>query len=104
MDFTKTFRSAHPKQHLEWFRNFARFTVVINTHRQTERQTNRETDKQTDHRTSVTGRINRQQLQFGITDTHTHPFNSPLSRATGVGWYQKGKTCLDFTEARDSEW
>jgi len=21
-----------------------------------------------------------------------------------VGWYQKGKTNLDFTEARDSEW
>jgi len=21
-----------------------------------------------------------------------------------VGWYQKGKTSLDFTEARDSEW
>jgi len=21
-----------------------------------------------------------------------------------VGWYQKGKTNLDFTEAKDSEW
>jgi len=21
-----------------------------------------------------------------------------------VGWYQKGKTSLDFSEARDSEW
>jgi len=28
------------------------------------------------------------------THTHTHTFNSPL----------KGKTSLDFTEARDSEW
>jgi len=36
--------------------------------------------------------------------THTHPFNSPLSRTTRVGRYQKGKTNLDFTEARDSEW
>ena len=35
--------------------------------------------------------------------THT-PFNSPLSRTTRVSWYQKGKTNLDFTEARDSEW
>ena len=35
---------------------------------------------------------------------HTHPFNGPLSGFTWVGWYQKGKTNLDFTEARDSEW
>jgi len=33
-----------------------------------------------------------------------HPFNGPLSRTTQVSWYQKGKTNLDFTEARDSEW
>jgi len=36
--------------------------------------------------------------------THTHPFNGPLSRTTRVGRYQKGKTNLDFAEARDSEW
>jgi len=36
--------------------------------------------------------------------THTHPFNSPFSGTTQVGRYQKGKTNLDFTEARDSEW
>ena len=36
--------------------------------------------------------------------THTHPFNGPLSGTTQVGRYQKGKTNLDFTEARDSEW
>ena len=35
--------------------------------------------------------------------THTHPFNGPLSRTTQVSRYQKGKTNLDFTEARDSE-
>ena len=35
---------------------------------------------------------------------HMHPFNGPLSRATRVSRYQKGKTNLDFTEARDSEW
>ena len=38
------------------------------------------------------------------THTHTHPFNGPLSGATLVSRYQKGKTSLDFTEARDSEW
>jgi len=36
--------------------------------------------------------------------THTHPFNSPLYGTTQVSRYQKGKTSLDFTEARDSEW
>ena len=36
--------------------------------------------------------------------TNTHPFNGPFSWTTRVSWYQKGKTNLDFTEARDSEW
>ena len=35
---------------------------------------------------------------------HTQLFNSPLSGTTRVSRYQKGKTSLDFTEARDSEW
>ena len=35
---------------------------------------------------------------------HTLPFNGPFSGTTRVGQYQKGKTTLDFTEARDSEW
>jgi len=35
---------------------------------------------------------------------HTHPFNGPFTGTTRVGRYQKGKTNLDFTEARDSEW
>ena len=35
---------------------------------------------------------------------HTHTFNSPFSGTTRVSRYQKGKTNLDFTEARDSEW
>ena len=37
-------------------------------------------------------------------NAHTHLFNGPLSRTTQVSLYQKGKTNLDFTEARDSEW
>ena len=36
--------------------------------------------------------------------THTHPLNGPFSGTTRVSRYQKGKTNLDFTEARDSEW
>ena len=36
--------------------------------------------------------------------TLTHPFNGPFSGTTRVSRYQKGKTNLDFTEARDSEW
>jgi len=39
-----------------------------------------------------------------LTYTHTHAFNGPLSGTTRVSRYQKGKTSLDFTEARDSEW
>jgi len=35
---------------------------------------------------------------------HIHPFNNPFSGTTQVSLYQKGKTNLDFTEARDSEW
>jgi len=31
-------------------------------------------------------------------------FNGPFSGTTQVSRYQKGKTKLDFTEARDSEW
>ena len=33
-----------------------------------------------------------------------HPFNGPLSGTTWVSRYQNGKTNLDYTEARDSEW
>ena len=36
--------------------------------------------------------------------THTHPFIGPFSGTTQVSRYQKGKTNLDFTEARGSEW
>jgi len=36
--------------------------------------------------------------------THTHPFNGPFSGTTQVSRYQKGKTNLDSTEARDGEW
>jgi len=35
---------------------------------------------------------------------YAHLFNGPFSRTTQVSQYQKGKTNLDFTEARDTEW
>ena len=35
---------------------------------------------------------------------HTHPFNGPFPGTTRVSRYQKSKTNLDFTEARDREW
>jgi len=38
------------------------------------------------------------------SNKHTHTFNGPFSGTTYVSRYQKGKTNLDFTEARDSEW
>ena len=37
------------------------------------------------------------------TRTHTHTFSGPLSGTTRVSRYEKGKTNLDFTAARDSE-
>jgi len=39
-----------------------------------------------------------------VTHTHTHTFNGPLSGTAQVSRYQKCKTNLDFTEARDSDW
>ena len=41
---------------------------------------------------------------MSIGQTDRHPFNSPFSGTTQVSQYQKGKTNLDFTEARASEW
>ena len=56
---------------------------------------------------SSVNQVNRKQLVDSTLihpHTHTHPFNGPLSGTTQVSRYQKGKTNLDFTEARDSEW
>ena len=39
-----------------------------------------------------------------IAAVYTHSFNGFLSGTTQVSRYQKGKTNLDFTETRDSEW
>ena len=53
------------------------------------------------------GTSRNQKLKIGKKEkkTHTHtPFNGPFSGTTRVSRYQKGKTNLDFSEARDSEW
>jgi len=39
---------------------------------------------------------------YDVTALHT--FNGPFSGTTQASRYGKGKTNLDFTEARDSEW
>ena len=46
----------------------------------------------------------RKWISQRVPDTHTHPFNGPLSGTTRVSRYQNGKTNLAFTEARDSKW
>ena len=53
-------------------------------------------------RNTIMDTIGRISVQH--THTHTHTFNGPFSGTTQVSRYQKGKTNLDFTEARDSEW
>ena len=45
-----------------------------------------------------------QQCNEGNKETHIHPFSGPFSGTTRVSRYQRGKTNLDFTETRDSEW
>ena len=55
-------------------------------------------------RHSVTNITRTHARTHARTHTHTHPFNGPLSGTTRVSQYQKGKTDLDFTGARDSEW
>ena len=55
-------------------------------------------------RTPAQGQLDCRIKSITHTHIHTHPFNGPLSGSTRVSRYQKGKTNLDFTEARDSEW
>jgi len=43
-------------------------------------------------------------IKFSSYHTHTQSFNGTLSGTTQVSRYQKGKTNVGFTEARDSEW
>ena len=94
-----------PWEHLRPFTNATSLNSATTT--VSDRHIHKHTDS------TITGKvtITRQGIYFKIilisnslTHTHTHPFNGPFSGTTQVGRYQKGKTNLDFTEARDSEW
>ena len=50
------------------------------------------------------GNVWRAYLLSRCAGKHTHPFKGPFSGTTQVSRHQKGKTNLDFTEVRDSEW
>ena len=55
--------------------------------------------------TSSTGDRSRiQYLPGRLNNNNKQPFNGLFSKTTWVSRYQKGKTNLDFTGARDSEW
>ena len=68
----------------------------------------RQTATSKPHHSTFTGQTlfltPNQQCQRDGDETYVHPFNGPLSGTTQVSQYQKGKTNLDFTEAKDSEW
>jgi len=59
-------------------------------------------NSQTDQQTIMTTLPLSNETEIDTTLLHT--FNGPFSGTTQVSRYQKGKTNLDFTEARDSEW
>ena len=67
-------QSPHPELHLSQFSHFCRTSAVCPSHRPLN------------------------------NCMHTHTFDGPFSGTIQVSRYQKGKTNLDFTEARDSEW
>jgi len=58
----------------------------------------RHTHTQTDLTDSTTRHLH------AVTPSHTRLFSRPVSGTTRVSRYHKGKTNLDFTEARDCEW
>jgi len=43
-------------------------------------------------------------IHYNSNNSKLLPFNGFFSKTTWVSRYQKGKTNLDFTGARDSEW
>ena len=56
------------------------------------------------HQVAATIRIPLLVIFISPRVVYTRPFNGPSSGTTRVSRYQKGKTNLDFTEARGSEW
>ena len=68
------------------------------------RQDQRETTARPPVQQHAQNRPVTRSLQLTYLLTYTHTFNGPFSRTTRVGRYQKGKTNLDFTEAKNCEW
>ena len=74
----------------QWWENASNVCMYLLVHTQTD-----------NHTETMSPAAN---LKTGKSTKHTHTFNGPLSGTTQESQYQKGKTNLDFTEARDSEW
>ena len=110
--------SPHTKQHLDWFSH----SIFSTAHGYDQKHTDRPRTLHHRHRFCVNNYLGKlvsfNECNYSLihsmealppylqstAHTHTHPFNGPFSRTTRVSQYQKGKTNLDFTEARDSEW
>jgi len=58
-----------------------------------------DTDSEADELRRLETRVSPQ-----LASVLAHPFNGPFSGTTRVSRCQKGRTNLDYTEARDSEW
>ena len=58
-----------------------------------------DTDSEADELRRLETRVSPQ-----LASVLAHPFNGPFSGTTRVSRYQKGRTNLEFAEARDSEW
>ena len=73
--------------------------------RHSQHRRNVNTGKRLASSTAFFDTVTGHQEEHPHTHTRTHTrFNGPISGTTQVSRYQKGKTNLDFTEARDSEW
>ena len=80
------------------------FSRLVELRLVTDRQTDRQTQGHGLYCGCIASRGKNGELCRNHIHTRTCPLNGPLSGTTQVSQYQKGKTNLDFTEARDSEW
>ena len=55
---------------------------------------------------SISDASKTSQIYFRVPLKYKHKYqvHTHIRLATQVSWYEKGKTNVDFTEARDSEW
>jgi len=83
-----------PPKKLNWSQETVQSRVGNGIHGETKDSTFNVQQHQTSPSTSI--------VRFYLAIMQ--PFNGPLSGTTRVSQYQKGKTNLEFLEARDSEW